>query len=263
MERQSDEDLPPIPEEVRLEINQKLNDGSLKWLGSDDPLWLKIPPAYFSLDEDFIDKLVRAGAKGLPASIKVIKEVEARMGKLKFAYQQLGKDLVEGRLNEETDDMMIQRIVRSVFEYVAHSINEEKTFVRLARDAYRQAHGTPRRGPRSLEEDCFWAIDSSLGPSGHGFPPFHWVQRASEKGDGRVSLPYPFNDTSRPHVRATMAELIRMIQAHVPEPKTGKKLPESTARKYARLWEKEVYPQKLTMSERWTLHKARNKAKKG
>ena len=258
MEDQHDEEWPPIPPDVLHELKRVLLDGSFKWLRPTDPLVRRIPRAYLFLDTNYIRKLVRAGVEAIPGII-IGEHNEFRARSLKNAHDKLGEHLKKGRLEGESDDAMIQRVVRAVLAHLAHTTDDEKQFIALAHSAYRQARRTPRRGPRSLKKECFWAIDSCLGPEGYGFPEYHWARRAYEGGK---PLPPPFDDASRPHTRPTMAELIRMIRAGVSDPKTKRPIPESTARKYARLWEEEVYPDKLDMKQRWALHKARTKAKK-
>lgn len=259
MEDQSKDELPPIPPDVLRELEPMLSDGSIKWMRPDHPLRRRIPDAYFILDTNLLDNLVRAGVEVLPAPFKLVDSNQLKLERLEDAYNKLGEHLKMGCLEGESEDAMIQRIIRSMLVNMAECIDDEKTFMDLSRATYRQIHGVPQRGPRTLKKECFWAIDSCLGPDGYGFPPHHWVQRAYEKG---ISLPKPFNKASRTHNRPTMAELIRMIQSRVSDPKTGKPVPESTARKYARLWEKEEYHKKITMPERWVLHKALSKAKK-
>ena len=133
---------------------------------------------------------------------------------------------------------------------LARYVVDEKTFLALAKKAWRAAHyqHIPKRGKRSVADKCFLAIVDGfdkLGMDSDYCPRFYEMRMGGEE-----DLSVPSN-----HQRLPLGRVEKMIHDRVPGIKP------STARKYARLWERETEFDSLTTKARMTLYKQLKKTR--
>jgi len=121
----------------------------------------------------------------------------------------------------------------------------EQLFLARAKAAWRAKHydTIPKRGRRSVADQCFNAIFDGFKKLGVRADPsedFILINQMPEMVIAERKGPK--------HERLTLGRIQKMIRDLVPSIKP------STARKYARLWEREMEPGQLTQSERMALY---------
>ncbi|MDI3462125.1 MAG: hypothetical protein OJF50_000946 [Nitrospira sp.] len=146
-----------------------------------------------------------------------------------------------------------QMDVSEALRELAKHVDDRAVFLNLAKEAWNTAHydAVPKRGKPSFEEKCLQAIIEGLDELGIA----HVVSA------NYTSCADPMFDVveeiiPNPYQQLPQGRLVRMILDRVP----GIKL--STARKYARIWERDTAPPKELSTRRTHGMTLYNKMKK-
>jgi hypothetical protein len=130
--------------------------------------------------------------------------------------------------------------IQRQLEELAQHVDDRKKFLMLAKSAWNEKHymNMPRRGKRSVEDLCLRAIIDELDELKLAYFPY----------SGYEIIDNYHNEISEwqgpPYQRFTLGRLAQIIRRRVPGIKP------STARKYARIWERDSGFPRETESER-------------
>lgn len=143
-----------------------------------------------------------------------------------------------------------QTNLEELLKDLAQHIDDRKTFLALAKQAWHEAHydAVPTRGNPSVADKCFLAIADGFHEldMDSDYCPRSYEMRMAGEDD----LSIPSN-----HQRLPLGRVVKMIRDRVPG------VTVSTARKYARIWERETELGPLNTEARMTQYRRTKKTR--